>query len=80
MNNQREIATAKVEFRIHLFVYLAVNTLLLVIDLTTSPEYLWFYWPLGGWGIGLVIQAIRTYGWAGGPGLKERMIEREMEK
>ena len=42
-----------VDFRIHVLVYIAVNTLLAVIDYVTGPQSTWFYWPLLGWGIGL---------------------------
>jgi hypothetical protein len=34
-------------------VYLAVNALLIVINLATTPGKYWFYWPLLGWGIGI---------------------------
>jgi len=40
-------------FMIHFTVYLAVNTLLIVINLATTPGKYWFYWPLLGWGIGI---------------------------
>lgn len=41
-------------FRIHLIVYASVNLLLAVIDLATSPGRYWFFWPLLGWGIGIL--------------------------
>ncbi len=41
-------------FLIHLVVYIMVNLLLAVIDLATSPGQYWFYWPLLGWGIGIL--------------------------
>lgn len=40
-------------FKIHLIVYLAVNALLLVLNLWQDPDHLWFYWPLLGWGFGI---------------------------
>lgn len=40
-------------FKIHAIVYVAVNLLLLTIDLTVDASSLWFFWPLLGWGIGL---------------------------
>ncbi|MGH1419364.1 MAG: 2TM domain-containing protein [Hyphomicrobiaceae bacterium] len=40
-------------FRRHLIVYLAVNTMLIVIDVMTGPQSVWFFWPLLGWGIGI---------------------------
>jgi len=41
-------------FKIHFGVYVAVNLLLLAVNLLTTPHILWFYWPLIGWGIGIV--------------------------
>lgn len=41
-------------FRIHLIIYGAVNLLLMVINLLTNPGNLWFFWPLLGWGLGLI--------------------------
>ena len=41
-------------FVIHFAAYLAVNMLLIVINLATTPGKYWFYWPLLGWGLGIV--------------------------
>ncbi len=46
---------------VHLFVYLAVNALLIGINLTYSPDNLWFIWPLLGWGLGLAGHAWLAY-------------------
>lgn len=80
MKNKRDKAKARVEFQIHLFVYIAVITLLAVINLFKSPDQLWFIWPMLGWGIGLVAHALRVYFFSGEQSLKERMIEKEMKK
>jgi uncharacterized membrane protein len=44
-------------FYIHLGVYVGVNALLAWIDLTHHPERTWFYWPLAGWGLGVLAHA-----------------------
>lgn len=41
-------------FLIHLVIYVMVNIGLAVIDLLTSPGEYWFFWPLLGWGIGIL--------------------------
>ena len=41
-------------FRTHLIVYVAVNVLLVVLNLAVSADKLWFIWPLLGWGVGLL--------------------------
>lgn len=71
---------AKVGFYIHLSVYIAVNLLLIIVNLTTSPEYLWFRWPLMGWGIGLFFHAIGVFVFSGRSLVTEQMIEKEMKK
>ena len=39
-------------YYVHVGVYVIVNAALLAINLLSSPDTLWFYWPLLGWGIG----------------------------
>lgn len=48
-------------FAVHLFVYMAVNALLIAINLIVTPDSLWFYWPLLGWGAGLAAHAFLAY-------------------
>lgn len=48
-------------FAVHLFLYLAVNILLIGINLTITPESQWFIWPLLGWGAGLAVHAFVAY-------------------
>ncbi|GGF60289.1 hypothetical protein GCM10011332_12490 [Terasakiella brassicae] len=36
------------------------NAGLAAINLTFSPETIWFHYPLFGWGIGLILHAIKT--------------------
>ena len=54
--------TARRALRTHALVYLAVNTLLVVIWAATGGGYFWPIWAIAGWGIGLAAQAWRTYG------------------
>ncbi|MDH3580532.1 MAG: 2TM domain-containing protein [Hyphomicrobiales bacterium] len=46
---------------VHLFVYIAVNALLIAVNVRSTPESLWFQWPLLGWGIGLAGHAFLAY-------------------
>jgi hypothetical protein len=71
---------AKLGFYIHLAVYLVVNAFLVAVNLTTSPQYLWFKWPLMGWGIGVCFHALGVFVFSGGSAIKQQMIEREMKK
>ncbi|MET6757949.1 2TM domain-containing protein [Pseudoalteromonas sp. NCIMB_1079] len=38
--------------------YLLILTLLSIINLLTSPSYIWVVWPALGMGIGLVVSAL----------------------
>jgi hypothetical protein len=74
----RRTVNSKIGFFIHLAVYVVVNIALVAINLTCSPQYLWFFWPLFGWGIGVFFHAF--FAFRSGAAMKERMIERETEK
>lgn len=53
---------ARIGFYIHLAAYLAVNALLVSINLATSTDCLWCKWPLLGWGLGLLAHALVAFG------------------
>ena len=71
---------AKIGFFSHLAVYIVVNALLIVINVSVSTEYLWFKWPLIGWGVGIVFHALGVFVFAGGSAIKEQWIEKEMNR
>ncbi|MBW1848746.1 MAG: 2TM domain-containing protein [Deltaproteobacteria bacterium] len=71
---------AKFGFYIHLSVYIIVNLLLVIINFSTSTQYLWFKWPLMGWGIGLFFHAFSVFLFSTGSAIKEQMIEKEIER
>ena len=74
---ERRVA-AKLGFRAHLFIYVIVNGGLLLLNLVTSPDYLWCLWPIAGWGIGLAAHGFAVYG--SGDVDRERMVEAELER
>lgn len=69
-------------FYIHATVYLAVNVLLIAINLSTSPGQIWFFWPLIGWGIGLAAHGLSVFGLGGflGAEWEERKIKEITDK
>lgn len=71
---------AKFGFYIHLTVYIAVSFLLIIINLNTSLEYLWFKWPLIGWGIGVLFHTLGVFVFPEKSAVTEKMIEKEMKK
>jgi hypothetical protein len=67
---------------IHLIVYVVVNLILFSINMIVSPDSLWFFWPLIGWGVGLFIHVLSVFGLGPGFGAdwEERKIRELMEK
>ena len=49
-------------FYVHLSVYVLVNLFLFLYNIITSPDRLWFYEPLLGWGIAIVVHAFYVFG------------------
>jgi hypothetical protein len=69
-------------FFIHIFIYVIVNIGLFLLNIITSPSELWFYWPLFGWGFGVLAHGISVFGLGGllGKEWEERKIKQIMEK
>jgi hypothetical protein len=76
----KERVEEKLGFFSHLAAYVVVNLILVIYNLTRSPNDLWFYWPLAGWGIGVFFHGMSTFVWGEGSSIKERMIRKEMER
>lgn len=45
----------------HLAVFIIINATIIVVNLMTSPEYLWFVWCLIGWGVGLLSHGLKAF-------------------
>lgn len=58
--------------------YCLVIPFLLILNLMTSPDHLWFYWPMLGWGLGVALHAISTFGI--GKNWEEKKIKQLMEQ
>ena len=68
---------AKRGFWLHFATYLAVNALLVVIWAMTSPGHFWPIWPMLGWGIGVIANAVSVY--VRPTEISEERIDREMQ-
>ena len=66
----------------HFVAYIIVNAGLFIIDLLTSPDSWWFYWPLVAWGVGLVFHAVSVFLSQGmlGRDWEERQIQKFMQR
>ncbi|MFD2445307.1 2TM domain-containing protein [Bacillus sp. CGMCC 1.16607] len=68
-------------FYIHLTVYVLVNIMLFVINLSSDAGNWWFIYPLGGWGIGLLVHAVTTFAFGNfGSDWEERKIKEYTDK
>ena len=69
-------------FYLHAIVFVAINVLLHIINFVTAPGVYWAFWPLFGWGIGLVAHGFSTYRWTPflGQDWEERKIRELMDK
>ena len=57
-----------------LITYITINIILIIINLVTSPDSLWFYWVTIFWGIGIVLHAANVFIFKG------KFLGREWEK
>ncbi len=65
----------KKKFYKHLTSFVSVNIFFLFLNLLTSPGELWFFYPMMGWGLGLIFHYVDTFGI---PGFG--MLDKEWEK
>ena len=65
-------------FYSHLASYILIISFLCFINLRFSPEHIWFYWPMLGWGIGLASHGISVFGIS--KNWEERQIQKILDK
>jgi len=66
----------------NLIAYIIFNGFFLILNLMTSPNELWFFWPLLGWGIGVLFHGMKVFNYSPflGKNWEERKIKELMEK
>lgn len=81
-NNSYYRAKKRVEklkgFYGNLVSYCTIIPILVIINLNTSSEFQWFWFPMLGWGMGLTFHAIETFGY--GKNWEERKIQEILKK
>lgn len=72
----------KMGFYHHLYSFIAVNIILIIINVLFSRGEWWFYWVTLFWGIGLVSHYLKTFVFFEkfDEKYRDQMIEKEMEK
>jgi hypothetical protein len=83
-NERYQSAKARVAalrgFYIHLIVFSLVNGGLVLLNLLVTPAYLWFFWPLLGWSIGLGAHALGVFGGFLGRDWEEQQVGKLLEQ
>ncbi len=66
----------------NLIAYVVVNIGLMVLNLLTYPGYLWFFWPMLGWGIGVLFHGMKVFNYMPffGNEWEEKKIKEFMDK
>ncbi len=66
----------------NLIAYIIFNGFFLVLNLLTSPTELWFYWPLLGWGVGVLFHGMKVFNYSPflGKNWEERKLKEFMEE
>lgn len=75
-------ADEKIGFYRHLYSFIAVNALFIIMNAVFSPGEWWFYWITGLWAIGLISHFLKVFVFdakANGD-YRDKLIEKEMEK
>ena len=62
----------------NLISYCVFIPFLIFINLWTSPNYHWFWWPVMGWGIGVISHGLQVFGI--GRNWEERQIRKILDK
>jgi hypothetical protein len=68
-------------FYVHVLIYIAMNGVLLLLDVVSGGGY-WFYWPALLWGMGLAAHAVAlvSEGRLFGPAWEARKVRQIMER
>lgn len=74
----RRRAGAKLGLYLHFAIYVATNVVLIAINFATTPQHLWFVWPLLGWGIGVLFHGLAVFAFSENSPMMKRMIAKEL--
>ena len=62
----------------NLIAYIVFNGFFLVLNLLTTPDQLWFFWPLIGWGVGVIFHGMKVFNYS--PFLSKDWEARKMKE
>lgn len=63
-------------------IYLSLSLMWFTIDMLDGPDSLWFYWPMLGTGLGVLVVGVVMGGLGGlfGAGWERRQVEKYLER
>jgi hypothetical protein len=70
-------AKAKLGFINHLVMYVLVIGALVIVNLLTSRQHIWFVWPMFGWGIAILMHGLGVFAFGPEGRLYGRLLDRE---
>jgi hypothetical protein len=80
---KKRVRTKK-EFYEHLTVFSVMSVFFFLLNALTAFGSWWFYWPILGWGIGVLFHYFEVFGFPGIPDMskdwEEKQIREEMKK
>ena len=73
---QKRVKKVK-DFWAHFWSWAITSIFLLALNLFTSPGYLWAFFPIAGWGLGLAFHYFDVFGY---PGFSKDWEEKALQK
>ena len=67
-------------FWIHLAAFLVANAAMAALNLVKTPDKLWFYWVILGWGAGVVLHALLVFGGGIAKNWEEKKIQEILKR
>lgn len=76
----RKRVKKKKDFYEHFTTFLVMSVFFFLLNLVTAPGQWWFYWPIMGWGFGVVFHYLDTFGVPGIGTLSREWEEQALEE
>ncbi len=80
LRRAKKRVSLRMGFLTHVLVYVVVNGGLFILNISQGSKYLWSFWPLVGWGIGLAAHGLATWFSLNGDGMRDRMLKQEIDR
>ena len=67
-------------FYTHLIRFVVIMTFLFILNYMTSPHYIWAWWTLLGWGIGIIFHGLKVFNVINffGPEWEKKQVEKQL--